>query len=334
MRATVYRQPLAADGKELIGQFLDSFGHLGLDRAFANARAVFIKPNLTYPVFKPGVTTRQAFVRALVAALRQVSARPQIYIGEGEGGYNSFSMTRAMTTMGFDRIAAEFDRVAVVNVSELPLRDVVFTVGGKPYPLRLPELFFEEIDFGITCPLPKMHCMTGITLAFKNQWGCLPDTMRLKNHFAFAELIAQICRSLKMRFAFLDGRYGLDRNGPMDGVVRELNWFVGSNNIGAFDRAVAAMMGIDWRKIGYLRQAARQGAVPPASAIRIMGTVPPVDPPFRLRRQFWNYPALAAFQSSWLTRVVYLSDWAKLLHDIMYLFRKRPIRLDTDQSGV
>ena len=168
--------------------------------------------------------------------------------------------------------------------------------------------------------------MTGITLATKNQWGCLPDTMRLKNHYVFDEIISQVCQKLKFKYAFLDGKYGLDNNGPIVGDSVEVNWFVASNSLGAFDMVVSEMMGFDWQKIGHLKMAERYGYMPKREDIQIMGDIDALKKEFTLRRNFWNYPALAAFHSSKLTHLFYFSAWAKLLHDFMYTFRKRPIQ--------
>ena len=318
-------QNLNDDAAGLCNQFFGTFDSIGLSLAFDRAQAIFIKPNLTYPNFKAGVTTRSDFVAALVDALRKINSKTKIYIGEGEGGYNSFSMTDAMRKMGFFEIAQNYPNVEIINLSRMETKIVTLKANGKSYPLRLPEIFFKEIDFSITCPLPKMHCMTGITLSFKNQWGCLPDVMRLKNHYVFDEIIGQVCDKLKFRYAFLDGKYGLDNNGPMAGDPVEVNWFVASNSLGAFDMVVSDMMGVDWRRIGHLKMAEKYGFMPVKNEIQIIGYPDSMRRQFTLKRDFWNYPALAAFHSSKLTHLFYFSVWAKLLHDIMYTFRKRPI---------
>lgn len=325
MKSVVIVEKLAPYAVSLEQQFDRSFDLLSLKADFVKAKAVFIKPNLTYPNFKAGVTTRKDFVAALVGVLRNINTTTKIYIGEGEGGYNSFSMTDAMRDMGFYEIAESCRNVEIVNLSKLKNRKVELQANGKPYELMLPELFFKEIDFSITCPLPKVHCMTGITLSFKNQWGCLPDTMRLKNHYVFDEIIGQICDVLKFRYAFLDGKYGMDNNGPMMGDPVEANWFVASNSLGAFDRVVSGMMGFDWQRIGHLKMAEKYGFMPGKDEIQIIGDPDTLKRKFTLKRNFWNYPALAGFHSKYLTHLFYFSIWAKLLHDVMYTFRKRPI---------
>ena len=324
MEPTVLIEKLARSNDLLIEQFYRSFGMLSLGRDFTKARAVFIKPNLTFPEYSKGVTTSREFLEALIAALREVDMATKIYIGEGEGGYNSFSMSMAFEKMGIFELEKEFPAVEVVNLSQMPSRELSISTRKGPYRIRLPEIFFEEIDFSISCPLPKVHCMTKVTLAYKNQWGCLPDVMRLKNHYMFDHLISKLSQVLKFRYAFLDGKYGLDKYGPMAGDPVRVDWFVASNSLGAFDMTVAGMMGFDWKDIGFLRVADEYGLIPSRDEIDIIRDEGVRDRRFDLKRGFWSYPALAAFKSRRLTQLFYLSAIAKPLHGVMYLFRKRP----------
>jgi uncharacterized protein (DUF362 family) len=323
IKPTVVIEKLQDSTKSLEDQIDHAADIIGLKSVFKGANAIFIKPNLTYPVYKEGVTTRKEFVESLVSVLRQYNNTTKIYIGEGEGGYNSFSMTKAMYSMGFFEIEKRFDKVKIINLSEIPRKTVVLTANNQQYPVDLPEIFFSEIDFSVSCPLPKIHDMTLVTLSLKNQWGCLPDTMRLKNHYVFDDIIPQVARALKFKYALLDGKFGLDINGPITGILVNVNWFVAANSLGAFDLVVSELMGIDWKKVGHLTKAREQGLVPDIRDIVIHGTSQHLKRKFKLKRTFWSYPALIAFQSSRLTYFAYLSRYSKILHDIMYSFRKR-----------
>ncbi len=309
----------------LISQIEKACHVIGLAEQAVRSGSVFIKPNLTYPFYREGVTTRAEFVRSLVAVLKKLNPGIKVYIGEGDGGYNSYSMNDAFKNMGFTTIEDEFSDVAIINLSKIPSRTVVLDTLRGAYTIALPEIFFTDIDFSISCPLPKVHCMTKITLSYKNQWGCLPDTMRLKNHYMFDHLISKVSEILKFKYAFLDGKYGLDNNGPMVGHPIEIDWFVASNSLGAFDMIVSEMMGFDWSKVGHLKMADRYGFIPNRKDIKIVGDINHLKRKFVLKRNIWNYLALAAFRSRRLTHLFYLSKWAKLLHDIMYLVRKRPL---------
>ena len=88
---------------------------------------------------------------------------------------------------------------------------------------------------------------------------------------------------------------------------------------------VSEMMGFNWQKVGHLKMAERYGYIPKREDIKIIGNIDTLKRKFALKRNFWNYPALAAFHSKNLTRLFYFSKLAKPLHDIMYMFRRRPI---------
>jgi hypothetical protein len=118
----------------------------------------------------------------------------------------------------------------------------------------------------------------------------------------------------------------------MDGTPVEVNWFVASNSLGAFDRVLSDLMGFYYRKIAHLKMAERYGLIPELENIMLIGDPEKLKRKFILKRNFWNYPALAAFHSKHLTHLFYFSMWAKLLHDIMYTFRKKPID-DSDQPA-
>jgi uncharacterized protein (DUF362 family) len=324
-KATVVIDKLADSTGGLREQLAKSAQRIGLDTDTMSARAILIKPNLTYPTYKKGVTTRIEFIREVVGALTDLNRNVKIYIGEGEGGYNSFSMDEAVMTMGFAKLANEFSQVEIVNLSKIPSKKVTLQTLRGEYQINLPEIFFTEIDFSISCPVPKVHDLTKISLSYKNQWGCLPDIMRLKNHYMFDCLISRVADVLKFKYAVLDGKYGLNNNGPIVGDALEVNWFAAANSLGAFDLIVSEMMGFEWMKIGHLKVADKYGYLPEKESIELIGDIKVLKTKFSLRRGFWQYPALVAFKSRYLTRFVYLSNYAKLLHDIMYLFRKRPI---------
>jgi len=325
MSALVIVERLAGDESSMERQFDSALERLNFVSEFQKARAVFIKPNLTYPSFKKGVTTQAAFVGHLISSFRRINKTTKVFVGEGEGGYNSFSMAETLHSMRFHEFASQWPNVEVVNLSCIPSRIVNLRGSDKDLEIRLPLLLLEEVDFSISCPVPKVHCMTTLSLSLKNLWGCLPDTMRLRNHYELDRLISQLCEKMRFRFAFLDGRFGLDGNGPIIGTPVDLDWFAASNSLAAHDMVLSEMMGMDWKRIGHIREAVAAGPFPDGSGVKVVVDALWPKRTFRLRRRFWDYPAWIAFRSKRLTYLFYLSRLSGLLHWFMYLFRKRPI---------
>ena len=294
-----------------------------LDRLTRSSR-VAIKPNLTYPYYKPGVTTSPAVVRECVRIVQEYT--PHVRIVETDGGYGAWLAREAFEGHGLYTLASELG-ARVSNLCEEPAEDISVRINGRSYRLPLPASLIHDTDVLISMPVPKVHCMTGLTLAYKNQWGCIPDIMRLRRHYIFDEAIVAINRVLKPA-VLADGTYFLDRTGPMDGDAVRMNLIIGASDAGAFDRYVSELMGYPWQRVGHLRRAVSLGDMPEtlddvecnrppsASATRV----------FHLERTPRNYIALSGFRSRFITWLGYESWFGRVvLHGILYAVAGRPV---------
>src|SRR5260370_23360043 len=85
---------------------------------------VFIKPNLTFPVFRQGVMTNPACVESMVRVLKDYTDR--IIVGEADsGGYNRFDINAVLEKTGIRALDKKYGS-RVVNLSHLPRRDIEF----------------------------------------------------------------------------------------------------------------------------------------------------------------------------------------------------------------
>jgi uncharacterized protein (DUF362 family) len=284
---------------------------------------VALKPNFTYPRHKPGVTTSPEMIRETVRLLRQATSH--VAIVESDGGYGSWSAQEAFHGHELHPLCEEFG-VELVNLCDEPREIVRFESMGRETGLPLPTRLLHETDLFVTLPVPKIHSLTGVTLGYKNQWGCIPDTMRLRSHYVFNDGIVAINRSLRP-MVLADGAYFLDRSGPLDGVPVRMDLIVGASDVGAFDRYVSDLMGFPWRRVAHLRHAARLGDMP-ARLEDISFNAEPAEwrtHTFRLRRTPRNWVALAGFNSRSLTWLGYESWFGRVvLHELFYAVIGRP----------
>jgi len=81
-----------------------------------------------------------------VVALRSINENTKIYIGEGAGGYNSFSMDEAFKNMGYFELEKEVPQINIINLSKMPSREVEIGTPRGLYKVALPAIFFDEID--------------------------------------------------------------------------------------------------------------------------------------------------------------------------------------------
>ncbi len=284
---------------------------------------VFIKPNFTYPFPKAGVTTTPAVIEALVSVLRQTTRR--ITLVESNGGANAWQAEEAFAGHGIPDLAARYG-VEALNLTNSPRETASTGIAGREVSVELSSRMLHESDLFLTVPVPKVHVMTGLSLGFKNQWGCIPDVKRLRNHPDLPHTVLAVNRLLRTRVAIFDGTWFLDRTGPMDGDPIPMGLLVASDDPGAGSLAVCDVMGVDPWRVAHKRLARRIGMMPESLA-GIVCNRPPAEfreRTFRLERTGLNYVALAAFRSRLATWFVWDSMFAKSVHELLYLVRGRP----------
>lgn len=284
---------------------------------------VFLKPNFTYPFYEPGVTTSPEVIEAIVQVLSDRTNR--VLIGESDGGSCAWTADQAFEGHG---LAALRDRYAVelVNLSRLPRENATAEVSGRTVEVVLPSLLLHEVDTFITVPVPKLHAMTGVSLGFKNQWGCLPDIKRLRYHYTFNSSVIAINKIVRPKISLFDGTYFLDRSGPMTGDAIRMNLIISSDDIGAGSLACCDIMQVNAMRVPHLALARAEGMLP-ASLETINLNRPTAEfrrAPFRLRRTWLNWLSLGTFRSRLATRLFYDSPLAKPAHDLLYLVRGAP----------
>ena len=310
---------------ERIGELRQTIERLlgGVLAWVAPGSAVFIKPNLTYPRYLPGVTTTPAVLETMLEVLKDRGVQ-RICVGEGEGGYNTFRMRDTFESYGAatwaKRFGAEF---AVVN--EWPSMQVSVSNRHGAYTARFPKALRDEFDGTISVPVPKVHSMTVMSGAVKNQWGLVQDGMRLRLHLALPELLYEFHRQIQPIGVLIDGTYGLTRNGPMlEGEPIQLGWMAAASDVWTADMALTAIMGIDARSVPYLRYGLERGVAYDDTAATL---APFVDSRFYLKLNTWNRAARLTWSSPILNHLVYFSGASTILHRLMYKLRDAPADL-------
>jgi len=286
-----------------------------------NAR-VFIKPNLTYPRFKPGGTTSPAFMDAVIGILKERT--PHITVGESDGG--NFSYPAEVPFEGHDLYAiTEKHGVELLSLSGDSWRMIPVKSGLRTRRFPMSVRLLDEFDVTVNLPVPKMHFVVGYTGAIKNHWGLIPDTMRLRNHYFFSRAVLEIIRRVSPEIVIADGTYFMDRNGPIRGDAIEMNLTVVANSPGTADFVLNGIMGLNPSDYFYLRHAMKQGMMP-KSLDEIERNADPAEfmcRKFRLERSKMDWFATAGFYSKWMTRIVYDSPLAEPIHTLIRRSRKK-----------
>jgi len=71
------------------------------------------------------------------------------------------------------------------------------------------RILLDDTDLFITLAVAKVHAMSTVSLAIKNQWGCIAARKRFLLHPAFCEILVGLHKLLPKHLVICDGRYVL-----------------------------------------------------------------------------------------------------------------------------
>lgn len=116
-----------------------------------------------------------------------------------------------------------------------------WTVARAPY----------EADILITLPKLKTHAMAYFTGAVKNQFGCIPGTLKATWHTRmpkannFCKMLLDLNSLLNTSFAILDGIVAMEGNGPRSGKPKKMDTLIMGKSLTAVDSTAVRLIGYD-----------------------------------------------------------------------------------------
>ncbi len=220
-------------------------------------QSVLVKPNLL-TARKPdeAVTTHPALARAVLRSLRALGAKP--FVADSPASVADLNAVWERT--GFLDLCREED-VPLVNVEKagsMPCESagMRFSV-GRP---------FLAADVIVNLPKVKTHVLTGLTAGVKNMYGAVPGYQKTSLHkqyagaVSFGRLLAAVYARVKPVVTIADGIVGMEGNGPSAGRPVKLGFLAASTDAVALDVVLCRLVGLDSRRVPYLRAAAELGA--------------------------------------------------------------------------
>lgn len=128
--------------------------------------------------------------------------------------------------------------------------DVFFEHGIQNKKLRLAKGALE-CDGIISLPKLKTHGFEKMTGSIKNQFGCVPGTLKGEFHVKvpdandFAKMLVDINSYLKPRLFIMDGIMAMEGNGPRGGNPKKMNVILLSSDPVALDATVCRLVNLD-----------------------------------------------------------------------------------------
>jgi len=250
VRAPAYDQSLYETVRRLIDQHQVDVRGLN----------VVLKPNLVE--FEPGsfINTNPILVHAAMEAFRARGAA-SVRIAEGPGHRrNTMDLADAA---GYFKTVPHFED----HFTDLNLDDVT-RVNPRRQFSRMKTIYLPNTALGadllVSMPKMKTHHWVGATLSMKNLFGVVHGGVYgwPKNvlHWAgIEESIADLHTAFARQFAIVDGIVGMQGNGPIQGVPKNVGVLVAGSDPVAVDATCCRIMRIDPLRIGYLRLASVGG---------------------------------------------------------------------------
>ncbi|MEA3343058.1 MAG: DUF362 domain-containing protein [archaeon] len=233
----------------------------GLD--IISSDRVLIKPNLMRAT-KPedGITTHPEIVRAIMHLVK--TKTDNISVGDGSGSKDLKQTEKALKTTGIKDAAKDIAKV--VNF------DREFQKVKIPNKTIKEILITKEIskhNYLITVPKMKTHCLTGITGATKNLYGCLYRTQKKAVHAKtpdindFCNFLLDLYLLAKPKFALMDGITAMEGDGPSAGELKKANIILASKDALALDYICAKIMDFNAEKLPFFKIAIKRGLLNP-----------------------------------------------------------------------
>lgn len=220
----------------------------------ANAR-ILVKVNLCLLLdCETGATIDPRLVKFLAEWLLERCNIKEIVIAESDA--TALDADRAYYGLGWDRVLADVPKTRYLNLS-----------GDERVKVKVNGLFlkeaemsrtFMEADYLISFAKLKTHSMEGISGIMKNQFGALPEKLKVVYHPHLAEVICDLVRIRPPDLCLVDGLIAHEGPGPVGGIPRLMRLIIGGTDAVATDHVCARLMGMNSRHVPHLRLAAEQ----------------------------------------------------------------------------
>jgi uncharacterized protein (DUF362 family)/Pyruvate/2-oxoacid:ferredoxin oxidoreductase delta subunit len=223
-------------------KIFDYFG--GAARFFARGDKVLIKPNLLF-ARKSGehVTTHPQVVNAVCRILKDIGCG--ITLGDSPGYSSAIAVAKkcgiydSVKKMGVNFV--NFEKSAEIKINAENRIFKKFEVARE----------IIEADKIVNLAKLKSHGQMLLTMSVKNTFGAVVGLLKPQWHFKagvdadfFARMLLELNLAIAPTFSILDGVYGMEGNGPSNGVPRELNILAGGIDCVAIDTVAAALIGV------------------------------------------------------------------------------------------
>lgn len=262
-QVSVYKTP-SYDPGQMQAAVRAHFKALGLERLIRPDQKIAVKPNLLMKRDpRDAVTTHPALVEAIIRQLQELGARDITIAESGGGPYAEPLLKSLYETCGMAGVA----RRCGVKLN--------FDTGSRPVEGQgqLTRRFtvinpVADADLIINVCKLKTHCMTYLSGAVKNLFGCVPGLMKPELHMRypqkedFCRMLLDLSAALPPVISFVDAVEAMEGDGPTGGRKKQVGLTLCSTDRYALDLVNAVVLGAEPAQILTVRQSIERGLCP------------------------------------------------------------------------
>jgi len=201
-----------------------------------------------------GGTVDPFLVECLVDFLQQECQPKEIIIAESDATHLEADM--AFQILGWLEMFESRPGVRLLNLSKDELVEV--PVDGLHFQSIKMSKTYMEVDYLISFAKLKIHEDEKLTLIFKNQFGALPEKLKVKLHPVRAKAIHDINKVRLPDLCLIDGIIGMERKGPARGMPKPLGLIIAGSDALATDLFCCRLMGFRPNSVPHLKIALEQ----------------------------------------------------------------------------
>lgn len=213
-------------------------------------RKVAIKPNLCY-YWKSttGETTDPNLVEAIIDILRMRCNAEEIFVVESDA--TAMRAKYAFKALGYEKLATR-KRIKLLNLCENDSLSVPNVASSISKEIRIPKIL-TEVDLFVSVPKLKLHSLTGLTCALKNQFGCIPLRRKVVFHNRLKEVIAFVNKLIPPDLFVVDGIIAGGK------TPKKLDLIMAGSDPVAVDCVAAEISGLSARRIKHIAESEKIG---------------------------------------------------------------------------
>lgn len=166
-------------------------------------RKIAIKPNLCYYWrSSTGETTDPRVVEAIIDVFKMHSNPDEIYIVESDA--TVMRTKYVFKILDYEKLALKRG-VKLINLCKDTLLPAIEDA-KTPFlnQIKIPETL-TQVDLFVSVPKLKLHSITGLSCALKNQFGCIPIKRKVIFHKNISRVIAFINKLITPDLVLVDG---------------------------------------------------------------------------------------------------------------------------------